>query len=102
VSDTVGTYQFLAPECCTGGCYDPFCADVWAIGIIMYVFLFGKLPFVSESTSDLFEEICGVEVQLPVKVSSSCKDLLFDLLKKDPTERIKMSNVLQHRWMCEE
>lgn len=52
---TVGTYAFLPPEQCKhvelnetdslATQDDPRAADMWAVGVTMWVFLFGTLPF---------------------------------------------------------
>lgn len=54
---TVGTYAFLPPEQCeerpdteaetnpSVPLSDPRAADMWAVGVTMYIFFFGTLPF---------------------------------------------------------
>lgn len=106
VSDTVGTFQFLAPECCTGEPYDPFQVDVWAAGLLLYIFLFGKLPIVSESAKELLDEIMRLDgLVLPdeaSELSASCCDLLRRMLTKDPFERITVADALKHPWFAEQ
>lgn len=108
VSDTVGTYQFVAPECCSGEPYDPFKVDVWATGILLYIFLYGKLPFEAESTKELFDEITkwDAETELPPSsvrnVAPACRDLLLQLLKRDPNARISVADALHHPWLRDE
>lgn len=108
VSDTVGTYQFVAPECCSGVPYDPFKVDVWATGILLYIFLYGRLPFEAESTKELFDEITkwDAETDLPPasvrNVAPACRDLLMKLLKKDPNARISVAGALHHPWLRDE
>ncbi|KAF4322759.1 hypothetical protein BBO99_00001407 [Phytophthora kernoviae] len=109
VTDTVGTYQFLAPECCSGIPYDPFKVDIWAVGIVHYIFLFGKLPFTSESTRELFDEIVRAEIIVPdeknsgreQRVSPEGQDLLQRMLEKDPTQRITIAQALTHPWFVQ-
>ena len=45
VSDTAGTYAFFAPEACAGGEYSAYKADVWALGVTLFAFVHGRLPF---------------------------------------------------------
>ncbi|GMF44760.1 unnamed protein product [Phytophthora fragariaefolia] len=110
LTDTVGTYQFLAPECCSGEPYDPFKVDIWAVGVVLFVFFFGRLPFTSESTRELFEEIIRAEVVLPGPDESSreqppspeAQDMLYRLLEKNPEQRITISDVFSHPWFVQD
>jgi [calcium/calmodulin-dependent protein kinase] kinase len=109
-SDTVGTYQFLAPECCSGDPYDPFKVDIWAVGVMLFIFLFGRLPFTSESTRELFDAITRADVVLPaaeesnreVPLSPEGQDLLLRLLEKDPEQRITIAEALRHQWLAQD
>ena len=42
VNRTAGTPAFMAPEVCSGGAYQARLADVWALGVSLYMFVFGK------------------------------------------------------------
>ncbi|TDH65498.1 hypothetical protein CCR75_006704 [Bremia lactucae] len=101
LSDTVGTYQFFAPECCYGEPYDPFKVDIWAVGIVFFLFLFGKLPYASENIQQLFDEISRSTLTLPtteLSHSPECQNLLHRLLQKDPNQRITIEEALCHPW----
>lgn len=39
---TVGTPAFFTPEMCEGRPYSARQADVWALGVCLYIFVFGK------------------------------------------------------------
>lgn len=40
-----GSRSYAAPEILMGRPYDPKKTDVWAIGVILYIFVFGNMPF---------------------------------------------------------
>jgi serine/threonine protein kinase len=37
--------------------YSPTAADVWALGVCLYIMFVGKLPFFAEFENDLFRKI---------------------------------------------
>ncbi|KND01275.1 RAN protein kinase [Spizellomyces punctatus DAOM BR117] len=52
-----GSVRYMAPECIDSPCtrsvgYDPFCTDVWSLGIILVNLLFGKNPWHEATASD--------------------------------------------------
>ena len=57
-STVCGTPMYMAPEIITGEGYS-FNIDYWSIGICLYEFIFGKVPFGSKSTEPMgiYEEV---------------------------------------------
>jgi serine/threonine protein kinase len=98
-----GTYTFLPPECCSmvetvTKPYSMKKADVWALGITLYVLTYNKFPFEFQSMTnghpttelDIMETIANVNVQFPDSerlVSDDLKSLLQMMLEKDPARR---------------
>lgn len=91
--------------------------DVWALGVTLYCFLFGKVPFDSTSEFHLLQIIPVEDFSVPETMGAdmiptggrrgylkgpghgvsqeACEamDLLNRLLEKDPTRRIKLAEV---------
>ena len=126
VTDTVGSYAYLAPEACGTDFatlpsisppaaideqpfgYRAFLADVWAAGVCLYVLVFGIIPF-GRGISDPLELFSAIRKQrlfpLPVKlavdpgeVSGSAEfiSLLAGLLDRDPLTRLTAEQALRH------
>ena len=59
ISETQGTYHFYAPEMCSGDKFDAWGADVWAIGVTLFIFATGRLPWMSRDNApaELFDNI---------------------------------------------
>ena len=101
---TLGTPAFLAPEICAGEDYRGRPADVWALGVSLYGFIYGELPFKGESLMELYEDIAEATVPFPsnVSVSMELQDLLLRILHKDPEARITAAEMLTHPWVRED
>lgn len=52
-----GTSSFMAPEIIRKNDYNGFKADIWALGVVLYVMLTGRFPFVGKTEKDLFARI---------------------------------------------
>ena len=61
INDPGGSAYFLAPEICKGLSFKGKQSDVWALGINIYYICFGKLPFLSNTISDLYFKIINEE-----------------------------------------
>ena len=62
-----------APEVLADRGYDGFTADIWSVGVILYVLLAGFLPFDEPSMSALFRKIIKAEFAYPSWFSPSSK-----------------------------
>jgi len=82
-----GTPEYLAPEVLEDNDYGR-AVDWWGVGVVMYEMLCGHLPFYNRNHEVLFELILKEEIRLPAHLSASAKDLLSQLLNKDPKQRL--------------
>ncbi|WP_437638464.1 protein kinase domain-containing protein [Sorangium sp. So ce854] len=97
-----GTPAYLAPEVALGRQLDPALLpriDVYALGVVAYYLLAGRLPFQSTSTVDL---VMQHAYQPPIPPSELCLDLpsSFDApvlaaLAKEPDERTASADALR-------
>jgi serine/threonine protein kinase len=92
-----GTPGFTAPECLTEDSYDGRAADMWALGISLYMLLTGRLPHQTNQISQLYKEIQTQEVRVPEFPEADA--FLQGLLAKDPRERLTAETALQHPWV---
>lgn len=96
---TCGTPNYVAPEVLGKDGYDGKKADVWSIGVILYVLLAGYLPFDENTMVALFQKIKNADFEYPDWFSDEAKDLLNKTLVPDPHKRIRLSEMKQHSWM---
>lgn len=98
----VGTLKYMAPEILnrkeksnTGS------VDVWALGVMLYCMVFGKLPFAETTSSATTQAIISGRFSFPHKifVSMQCQDLITSLLTLDPKMRPSIYEVQSHPWV---
>ncbi|KAI8080502.1 kinase-like domain-containing protein [Thamnidium elegans] len=112
VSDTLsynstGTPAFMAPELLKKVPRNqvqipPTCADLWSMGVTLYCFTYGRLPFEKASLLDLYADIQNKSLSHPSsseKVDLDLIDLIDKLLEKNPTNRITIDKVMSHPWL---
>jgi len=99
INKSSGTPAFTAPEACVEGEFSGFCADVWACGVSLYMYLHGKCPFMSLNLASIFELIREEQPVYSPTLSPQARDLLEKLLDKDPSTRITIPGIFEHPWM---
>lgn len=86
----VGTPQFMSPEQAAGEPVDQR-SDIYALGVVGYRMIAGRLPFEGRSTQALLARILTQEPEPLRKVRPECPDVLVSVvgraLAKDPGER---------------
>jgi calcium-dependent protein kinase len=80
-----GTPFYMAPEVLDGG-YS-YKADIWSLGVLLYILLSGYLPFQGDGRNEVFAKILGGQYHFNHKefaqVSEEGKDLIRKLLVVD-------------------
>ena len=92
-----GTLQYMAPEVVENS-ESSFEVDIWAIGVIMYYLIIGKLPFRGSNQEETKEKIKKVDYtyQKDAIISEAAKDLISQILVKDPIKRPSLRQILMH------
>ncbi|XP_010544667.1 PREDICTED: serine/threonine-protein kinase Aurora-3 [Tarenaya hassleriana] len=95
-----GTLDYLAPEMVENRDHD-YAVDNWTLGVLCYEFLYGNPPFEAESQKDTFKRIVRVDLSFPLTpyVSAEAKNLISQLLMKDPSKRLSLQKIMQHPWI---
>ncbi|MCC6874711.1 MAG: serine/threonine protein kinase [Sandaracinaceae bacterium] len=82
----VGSFPYMAPEQFQGDAPSPR-MDVWALGIVLYEMLTGRLPFDAPSTAALIHQILSSHVPLSDPAPRTCTRVFDRLLAKDASAR---------------
>ena len=98
----LGTPSYVSPEIINGEKYSYEC-DIWAMGILMYFLLSGKVPFDGFNQNDIFNSIKNKKISFDDEIwnniSLDAKNLIKCLLIKDKNKRININQILESSWV---
>lgn len=100
------TPYYVAPEVLGPEKYDKSC-DMWSLGVIMYILLCGYPPFYSNHglaiSPGMKTRIRNGQYEFPnaewSDVSEEAKQLIRALLKTEPTQRMTITEFMNHPWI---
>lgn len=94
-----GTLSYVAPEVLTMQGYGKE-ADLWSVGVIMFLILCGKLPFDGENHNEIIRSTIQGDIKVNAsiwnKLSEDARNLITLLLNKNPKDRITAREALRH------
>ena len=96
----VGTPHYMAPEIINGSGYG-LGADIWSMGIMLYEFICGCVPFGDdeEDPYKIYAKILEHNIKYPnYIISSKCKPIIEKMLEPNQLARSKIDNIKDHPW----
>uniref|UniRef100_A0A3P9L5H5 calcium/calmodulin-dependent protein kinase n=1 Tax=Oryzias latipes TaxID=8090 RepID=A0A3P9L5H5_ORYLA len=103
LSSTAGTPAFMAPETLSEKhkSFSGKALDVWAMGVTLYCFVFGKCPFIDEYILALHNKIKTKPVDFPEtpEISEALRTLILRMLDKNPDTRITIPEIKVDQWV---
>ena len=101
-----GTTEYLAPEIIKDYGHS-FTVDWWTLGILLYELRTGRTPFLHKTTHQTTKLIRSGKIIFPdpvkhkIDMSEDMKDIITQLLQKEPTKRLghnSKKEVMKHPW----
>ncbi len=68
-------------------------ADWWSLGVLLHEMLTGLTPFYHEDVQEQRRQIINQALQLPEGLPTAARDILIELLDKDPAKRLGANGV---------
>ena len=104
-----GKVRYMAPETFANrvglryAIDGPSC-DLWAAGVILFVLLTGKFPYLQPDANDVAfcwatNDIAGLLQTWGIKISNSALDLLKNIFQLHPMRRYSLAQVMEHPWV---
>lgn len=98
-----GSAAYAAPEIVAGTPYNPKLADVWSLGIILFIMLNARMPFDDANLRKLLKDQMSrnwiFRSRVRDTVSMLAKNIVRQILEPDITLRLTLERVLSHEWM---
>lgn len=101
-----GTFTYMAPEIKEGRVYDGAKADLFSVGVVLFILVRGIFPFKEARKEEYFYNLlCQknyTEYWSKVEsthLSEEFRELLQRLLAYDPSERPSIAEIKAHPWM---
>ncbi|CAN8254792.1 unnamed protein product [Cochlearia groenlandica] len=101
LNDIVGSAYYVAPEVLHRSYSTE--ADIWSVGVIVYILLCGSRPFWARTESGIFRAVLKADPSFddtpwPL-LSPEARDFVKRLLNKDPRKRLTAAQALSHPWI---
>ncbi|ORE00572.1 KIN1 [Hepatospora eriocheir] len=98
-----GSLYFAAPELLMGKRYNGPEIDIWSLGVVLYVMVYGKVPFDDESIHELQAKIKTCKFNFPKnrKTNPDLEDLIINMILLNPNQRYSMEDVKSSKWINE-
>lgn len=93
-----GTPSYMAPEIVSRIEYRGDKADVWALGVVLFIMLQGVFPFKGDSDTELYNKIKSGEFTLFHNISKEAIALIYGMLTVDADMRPSCEELLDYAW----
>ncbi|XP_058406015.1 serine/threonine-protein kinase PLK4 isoform X1 [Diceros bicornis minor] len=93
-----GTPNYISPEIATRSAHG-LESDVWSLGCMFYTLLTGRPPFDTDTVKNTLNKVVLADYEMPTFLSREAKDLIHQLLRRNPADRLSLSSVLEHPFM---
>eukprot|EP00300_Choanocystis_sp_HF-7_P016685 c19491_g1_i3.p1 GENE.c19491_g1_i3~~c19491_g1_i3.p1 ORF type:complete len:392 (+),score=92.74 c19491_g1_i3:41-1177(+) len=90
-----GTPEYQAPELVRHKPHTQS-VDCWSLGVLLYELCSGGTPFHADTPYQTYKRITAGEYEMPENIPDSLKDLISNLLKMEPAERLTIEEVKSH------
>jgi len=104
----IGTPDYIAPEILKGEDFNNQSSDFWSLGVMLFEFTTGSLPFNDDTIDKIFDNILNMRIpwdDINIGEGEDClsvkaADLIKKLLEPDPKKRLKVEQIKKHEFFA--
>lgn len=98
-----GSHAYASPEILRSIPYQPQLSDIWAVGVVLYIMVIGRLPFSNNTNIPLLIKQVSAGPQFPKDrpISDKCRSLIQKILRP-ANVRISIEEMRLQSWLNEE
>jgi len=96
----------MAPEIHKSNTYNIKYADYFALGVILFMMVFGSPPFIESLENDRYYSLIMKDqktyrefMDSMCKTSKSFKDFIMKMFHPDPENRMSFEEMTSHKWL---
>jgi serine/threonine protein kinase len=98
--DKSGTLYYAAPEILSQGKYNTHSADVWALGILLFVMATSRFPYASDQDRIVRQLIRTGKLLIYPTMNDNVADLFKKMTTVDPADRCTIEQLLASPWLA--
>jgi serine/threonine protein kinase len=100
----VGSEEYCAVELIekSSNPFDGTKIDVFSFGVVLFAMVTATFPYdVKKRRAAIRGGLPLPEIKFPFAVSNQCKDLIKQMLEKNPEKRITIAQIIEHPWVSQ-
>jgi serine/threonine protein kinase len=98
-SEKAGTIKYAAPELLRSGIYNTEKADVWSLGILLFVMATGSFPYYASDDELVRSLVLRGHMAPPSRLGSDLSGLYADMTKRFPQKRPTVEMILNSQYL---
>jgi serine/threonine protein kinase len=97
-----GSIEYCAPEILRGAAYDGMKADVWSLGVLLYVMATGIMPWASRDPPEIYAQAMAGDLSAPVSAAPAVMMIARRMLDPAPEARPTVAELIGEQWVNED
>jgi serine/threonine protein kinase len=94
-----GSLNYCAPEMLEGVPYPGPAADIWSLGVILFVLLNGYLPYNGQNANELYSQFTMGEMEVNEYADTEALALILVMLNTQPSSRATIFEINENPWV---